>query len=426
MEKKDLNLFNWFSKSHDECEQKQKFYCFNPTLELERNIGKQIYEALQGEVVEEVLRKIKISSNDAYWRSAMEGHSLKVEKDLLPDVYRLCQEVKDKLHFEEPVDFYITGDSTVNAFSLAAEDEGEPHIVNINSALFDLMSYDELRFVIGHELGHLINKDSALGRLIRFVFPPETSVPISLQYKIRLHDQLAELVADRYGYIAVEKLDACVTAFFKMASGLDLAKMNVSIEALLADNNRRLEYFLNDKGLSHASHPVNPIRVQALNLYATSKTAEELQNGMDELISILLKVGDGELDEHMAKFIASAGILMGNIDDQITEDEVKRILETLANLKVYPRQFLDEIVQGDVVDIFNTSIENILKINPGMREGILSYMIGIVLADNQISKGEVEFLYAFGSNIGLSEMEVANAIALAIQKSYVPPIEAIC
>ena len=426
MEKNNLNLFSWFSKTKEECIEEHQLHSFNPTLELERNIGKQIYDALQGEIVEEVLRKIKISSHDAYWRSAMEGHSLKVEQDLLPDVYQLCQEVKAKLNFEEAVDFYITGDSSVNAFSLAAEDQDQPHIVNINSALFDLMSRDELKFVIGHELGHLINKDSALGRLIRFVFPPETNIPISLQYKIRLHDQLAELVADRYGYIAVENLEACVTAFFKMASGLDLAKMNVSIDALLADNSRRLEYFLNDKGLSHASHPVNPIRVQALNLYATCSCEEKLQEGMDELISILLKVGDGELDEHMAKFIASAGILVANIDDQVSEDEVKRILETLANLKVYPRQFLDEIVQGDVIEIFNNAIQSILNINPGMREGILTYMIGIVMSDNKISRDELDFLYNFGANIGFSEMEVANAIALTIQKNFVPSIESIC
>ena len=90
----------------------------NPTIDLERQLGQQIYTALQGPVVEEVLRKTKISSNDAYWRSSMEGHCLKVQPELLPDLYSLCQDVKRKLHFEEPVDFYITGDSTVNAFSL--------------------------------------------------------------------------------------------------------------------------------------------------------------------------------------------------------------------------------------------------------------------------------------------------------------------
>jgi Zn-dependent protease with chaperone function/uncharacterized tellurite resistance protein B-like protein len=393
---------------------------------MEKQIGEQIYNALQGSVVEEVLRKTKTSNSDAYWRSAMEGHSLKVEKELLSDFYELCHDVKRKLQYEEDVDFYITGDSSVNAFSVAAENEGEPHIVNINSALFGLMSKDELRFVIGHELGHLINKDTALTRLIHFVFPPNAEVPVTLQYKIRLHEQLAELVADRYGYIATENLDVCVTAFFKLASGLDLGRMNVSIEALIADNNRRLNYFLNDRGVSRASHPVNPIRVQALNLFATAKSKQELDNGMEELISILLKVGCNELDEHTAKFIATAGLIVANSDGEVSKEEVEQIIQSLAGLKIFPRKFLDEIAGGDVIATFNESVGNILEINPGMRDGMLKYMIHIVLSDKIIAKEEVDMIYKFGNSIGLSDIEIATAIAEAIQQCYVPGLDAIC
>ena len=399
---------------------------FNPTIELEQQLGSQIYTALQGPVVEEVIRMTKIGSGDAYWRSNMEGHCLKVQQDLLPDFYSLCQEVKSKLGFDESVDFYITGDSTVNAFSLAAEDEGQPHIVNVNSGLFDLMSQDELRFVIGHELGHLINQDTALSRLIHFVFPPDSNVPVSLQYKIRLHDQLAELVADRYGYMATGNLDVCVTAFFKMASGLDLAKMNVSIDALIADNTRRLEYFLKDRGTSRSSHPVNPIRVQALNLFANANSEKELQDGMDELVEILLKVGDSELDEHLARFIASAGLIVASLDGAVNEDEVDQIIDSLACLKIFPRIFLDEIAANNVGDVFNQAVGSILNINPGMREGLLQYMVNIVMSDKKITEEEVAFLYDFGDNIGFSQMEVASAIAESIQKSYVPSLESIC
>ena len=396
-----------------------------PSIALEKQLSKQIYNALQGSVVEAVLKKIQTSSADTYWRSSMEGHSLKVQEDLLPDFYRLCHDVKKKLRFEEPVDFYITGDSTVNAFSVAAEGKGEPNIVNVNSALFDLMTEDELRFVIGHELGHLINKDTKLNRLVRFVFPPEAAVPVSLQYKIRLHDQLAELVADRYGYMATNDLGVCVTAFFKLASGLDLVKMNVSLDALIADNNRRLNYFLKDKGISRATHPVNPIRVQALNLFSTMETQQDLNDGMDELISILLKVGDSELDEYTAQFIVSAGILVANIDKALNLEEYHAIIENLADLKIFPRKFIEEVMKGDIMKTFNESVENILKINPGMREDMLEYMIQIVISDKTISNEEMNMLYDFGRNVGLSDMEVATAIAIAIQKNYVPSMEAI-
>ena len=299
-----MGLFSLFNSKEPKTSVEK--YKLEPTIELEKQVGQQIYNALQGAVVEEVLHQIRTSASvsDAYWRSNMEGHSLKIEKDLLPDLYALCQEVKQKLGFEAKVDFYITGNTEINAFSVASEDPEEPNIVNINSGLLNLMSNDELSFVIGHELGHLINKDTALARLIDFIFPNRASIPVSLLYKIRLHDQLAELVADRYGYMACDQLETCVTAFFKLASGLDLQKMNVSIDTLIADNSRRLDYFLKDRGFSRGSHPVNPIRVQAINLFANATSNEALKPKMDELLEILQRVGDGELDEYVAQFIA--------------------------------------------------------------------------------------------------------------------------
>lgn len=400
---------------------------FNPTIRLERELGAQIYSALQGAVVESILKIAKDGTGDDYWRSQMEGHCMKVEKDILPKFYALCQEVKEKLDFKEPVDFYITGDGTLNAFSVAAENEDEPHIVNLNSAMFDLMSDDELRFVVGHELGHIINKDTALKRLIYFVFPPETTqTPIILQYKIRLHDQLAELVADRYGYLACGNLDACVTAFFKMASGLDLGKMNVSIDALLADNRKRLDFFLKGKGLSRYDHPVNPIRVQAIHLFATEKDEEALNKGMDDLIGILLKVGNDPIDESLSYFIASAGLIVANADDKITEKEIEHIIQHLAELQIFPKQFLDSVAEADVPELFDRSVKNILEKNPGMRESLLSYIIELVLSDKEISRGEIDFVYMFGNGIGFSNKEVSEKFAEMIQSNYMPSLDSIC
>ena len=147
---------------------------------------------------------------------------------------------------------------------------------------------------------------------------------------------------------------------------------------------------------------------------------------MDELISILLKVGDSEQDEYTAKFIASAGIIVANIDGEVDKREIDLVVSQLSALKIFPRQFLDEIAQGDVNEVFTDAVSNLMRINPGMREGMVRYMINIAMSDNEISKAEVEFLYMFGESVGLSKIEVAHSIAEAIQQGFVPSIDSIC
>ena len=397
-----------------------------PEIQLEQALAGQIYHALEGDVVRFVLKNAQGGTDDDYWRSRMEGHCMKADKNLLGNFYNLCHEVQERLNFQEKVDYYVTGDSSINAFSIAAEDSEHPHIVNVNSELFNLMNEDELKFVIGHELGHLINQDTALRRLIHFVYPPQsTQIPITLQYKIHLHDNLAELVADRYGYIACGNLEACVTAFFKMASGLDLEKMQVSIDDLLSDNSKHLDYFLKGGGMSHYDHPVNPIRVQAINLFASARNQIELDNGMEELIQILLKVGNNPLDEPMSVFVATSGIIAANVDGNVSKEEYEQIIGTLSGSNIFPKNFLESVAKSDVDALFQESVNTILSINPGLRPGMLEYIIGIILADREIGEKEVNFVYNMGKSLGLSVKEISVLFAGMVQRNFNPSLDAI-
>ena len=397
-----------------------------PEIQLEQALAGQIYHALEGDVVRFVLKNAQGGTDDDYWRSRMEGHCMKADKNLLGNFYNLCHEVQERLNFQEKVDYYVTGDSSINAFSIAAEDSEHPHIVNVNSELFNLMSEDELKFVIGHELGHLINQDTALRRLINFVYPPQsTQIPITLQYKIHLHDNLAELVADRYGYIACGNLEACVTAFFKMASGLDLEKMQVSIDDLLDNNSKHLDYFLRGGGMSHYDHPVNPIRVQAINLFASARNQIELDNGMEELIQILLKVGNNPLDEPMSVFVATAGIIAANVDGNVSKEEYEQIIQTLSGSNIFPKNFLESVAKSDVDALFQESVNTILSINPGLKAGMLEYIIGIILADREIGEKEVNFVYNMGKSLGLSVKEISVLFAGMVQRNFNPSLDAI-
>lgn len=399
----------------------------SPVIELEQELSKQIYNALHGDLVNKIISLSSYDQSADKIRSTMEGHCFKVEKRLMKHLYELLYGVKDKLSFQDPVDFYITGDASVNAWTIASPREGEPHIVNINSGLVNIMTDDELRFVIGHELGHLINRNTEMKRLIGFIFPPESNPPLMLQYKIRLWEQLSELAADRYGYMAVENLNTCLSAFFKMTSGLDVSKINMQLDVYLEENLKHLEYFLHDKGVSRDTHPVNPIRVQALNLFATSQNEEDLNKGMNEIISALIKISNDETDYFLGYFIASAGLIVINLDGEVTSDEIEVVLNHLSAFHIFPRQFLEDVNKQDVGQIFASSIEEVLKRNPDAREAMFSYLISLVLADKSMKQEEIDFIFNVGEKgFGFSQKEIANRLAAAIQRNFVPSVESIC
>ena len=393
----------------------------SPKIPLEQKMRDNIYNALQGSAIDELIRLADSSDTGTYFRSVMEGHSLKVEKPLLDHLYSLFEEVKQALGYTDPVDFYVTGNSSVNAFSVSIENDDKPSIVNVNSALLTLMTDQEVKFVLGHELGHLINHDSKMNSLINFVYPQTGAMPIGLQHKVRLWSQLAELEADRYGYLACGDLAACVSAFYKMSSGLDITKMNVKLDVLLEENRRHLEYFLSDKGVSLDSHPVNPIRVEGLRLYATCKSDRTLKKGMTELTDILLKVGTSEIDKPMSDFIASAGLIAANIDGKMTDVEVNSILEQLSAQQIFAKEYLKAISKQDVAAVFNESVAKIMSIEPGYREPMLRYIINLIIADNSLSMEEMNFIFEIGANaFGYSKKECALMIAQQIQQSFTP------
>lgn len=392
----------------------------NTSIQLEKDLFDQIYKSMQGEVIQEVIKATRIPSKQNYWKDSLEGHSIKVDEKLLKRFNDLFEEVKNKLGFNEKVDFYITGNSEVNAFAIMAQEEDESHIINVNSALIQLMTDDELKFVIGHELGHLISQDARLLNLVQFVFEGE-AIPVLLMHKIRLWNQLAELVADRYGYMAVEDLNVCISAFFKMSSGLDFAKMGIDFESFIEENKKRLAYFQEEEGLSCDSHPINPIRVEAINLFSKAKSDKELTKQMDGLINILLKVRSSELDRNLSVFIATAGLIVASCDGNIDTLESNEILNNLSSLQIFPIQYIEELSKQDVSKLFEESVAKILEINPTLRDTMLLYIISIIMADNRFEKEEVELLYQIGENLlGYSRKEIAHYFAASIQEGFRP------
>lgn len=404
------------------------------TLKWGQELGQQIYDALQGKVVEVLIKKANIIQNCNYYKNILDGHSFKVEPDNLSNYWNIFQEVKQTTGFDEDIDFYITGDATINAYCIPSEKEGRSHILNINSGLVNIMSDDELRFVIGHEFGHLIDSSRKIKELIGFVYPEGTNTPLALVNKIRVWQQLAEISADRCGFIACRDLRACISAFFKMSSGLDFEKMGLNFESFIEDNSRKLKTFSESGGLNLATHPNNLIRIEALKAFSEcgafhekgGLSPDELDGRMQPLVNLLGRLSDSELEYDISNYAATMGLILGNMDGKLDEEEIKMILNFISKVHLFPMDVLVEYSKMDhekILEICASSVSRILETHPEMRGEILKYAINLALTDNLINENEVGFVFDFATgSLGFSEQETAQYFAAAIQASFNPSL----
>ncbi len=402
-------------------------------IDLEKTISEELYTQFRGDIIERVLRESKVEQSQEHLRMMLEGHAFRLTERMAPRLYKLCHGVMEKLMFEEPVEFFVRSDPELNCAAYTRVEEDQAHIVMINSGLLERFDDDKMRFVIGHELGHLISRNSELVRIMGFVFPEGVDVPLIFKNRLALWHKLAELSADRYGFIASPDLATCIRVFFELASGLNTERMAFDPMAYLEEMESVIEFF-QDKGTVQGSHPINPVRIKAIEHFSKSALFEAVADGddlkedpdlkaeVDELLQILLHAGLSPLDEQRKRFLAAGGLIMAGADQELTVDELDRILAPLAAVTSFPRTYLESVMgSGEVGKIFQDSVTAILQANPSERYKMFAYLIDVALADRAIRDPEVELLFDLGENVfGMPHKEVAQQLGAAIQRSFIP------
>src|SRR6478609_10021080 len=86
-------------------------------------------------------------------RLSLLGSAVKVDERQFDRVHRLLTDVGATLDATELPELYVSANPFLNASTIGMN---KPTIV-VNSALVDLLDEEELRFVIGHELGHALS-----------------------------------------------------------------------------------------------------------------------------------------------------------------------------------------------------------------------------------------------------------------------------
>lgn len=402
-------------------------------VDLEIELESNLFQTLEGKLVEKIIAEANYEPEENIWKNILEGHSFKVTEKMSPKLYHIFHDVKNKLNYKKNIDFYITNSAELNAFALTRSDDKDTDIININSALISMFDDDELRFVVGHEIGHLITRYARVVRLINFIFPDPEKVPLILAHRIELWQKVSELTADRFGFIASPKVEKCVSGFFKMASGLSTDRIDFDYKAYLIDNEKILEYFTQNRNMF--THPVNPLRIKAIKLFSESSLYEDFKNEkefntdqvlnaeMDKLIYMLQTISTSPMDAFRKQFLASAGLIMANIDKNINDDEYESILESLSNYTVFPHEYLSEICNTSTEEVFKSSITNIIQQNPAERFQLLQYMANIAMSDNSIFNKEINFLFEVGESLlGLTRREIAQILAATLQQGFIPEL----
>ncbi len=333
-------------------------------------------------------------------REQVLGTCLKLSTGLSPRLFTLLEQVRAKLEYHEPLDLFVEADANINAYAIHAINRS-PHTVVLTSSLIERMNDDELKFVIGHEIGH-IQYQHCRSKYIRSAIGGEDNMPRLLRRKLHIWGRLAELSADRAGFIAADSnLESITSAFFKLASGLGPEHLKFDISVFLQQL-AELQDLDGSTVFCGFSHPITPVRVRALQLIKNVIGNIQAWKEMDEEVIKLSKLMDlqavGQVDKNGRDFVLAGGILVGAADDGFSAQEQEVLVEMLLPLINDPEEEIARIKTTEQAKSLMASSAEWLKDNAGEeRFTIISWLARVAAVDGVLHPKEEELLkYAAG------------------------------
>jgi len=227
-----------------------------------------------------VLKALSGFMNERKVRLDFIGGGIRVDERQFAGVHRVLAEVGRVLDVDRLPEVYVVNDPTTNAMTIGLD---KP-IVVLNSAVFDLLDEDELRFVIAHELGHAVSGHAVYRTLLLWLMNMTgvwNSIPGgALGIRVIIAglfewSRKAELSADRAGLLATQDPAVAFRVHMKLASGsgdlrdFDQTSFFAQGQEYLESADLRdsvLKLVLNER----ASHPYAVVRAAELRRWVDS------------------------------------------------------------------------------------------------------------------------------------------------------------
>jgi hypothetical protein len=194
-------------------------------------------------------------------------NSIKVDKKILPKVGEAIDTVFERIKIDNVFNFFVTSDNNqANASCSLMSSASRPDII-LTSRLIELLSLEELQFVIGHEVAHFVYQHA--------LYPNHNNIEErNLKLNILNLSRAAEISADRIGFLACASLEDSLRANFKLASGLSDKHFNFKPSVYL-DQLRDLEDLGKSSSELWSTHPSFLIRMQSLIWFSMTKEYHE-------------------------------------------------------------------------------------------------------------------------------------------------------
>jgi Zn-dependent protease with chaperone function len=181
-------------------------------------------------VFDDVLRKLFGVFGEKPIRLAFQANAVRVSPRQFPRVHGLYMEAARTLDVQLEYDVFVSQTPIVNAGAYGMD---KPFII-LNSGTVQLLEDDELAYVLGHELGHILS-DHVLYRTMTILLLQLASMGfpiVGLAARAVLVGLLewyrkSELSSDRAGLLAVQDPEIAMRAMLKMAGGGSRAETNL-------------------------------------------------------------------------------------------------------------------------------------------------------------------------------------------------------
>ena len=236
---------------------------------------------------DEVVKKVFAFIGERGVRLLFQADAVRVGATQFPRLNALYTDVLTSMDWEVRPDLFVSQTPFVNAGAFGMD---RPFIV-INSGALKLLDDDEMRALLGHELGHVMSGHALYHTILALIlYVGFTSLPflagialLPVRFALLEWYRKSELSSDRAGLLASQDPQAALRMFLKMAGGGDMKQMDLNAFLVQAkeyeESGGPLDRIYQILNTLDRTHPFNTLRAAELQRWIEGGHYERIVGG---------------------------------------------------------------------------------------------------------------------------------------------------